>query len=466
MTLKRTVIYLLIVLILGAFSCTPPDPGQTKDPTLAQQEATDAFTELNSYINDAIMGNVAVNEMQESIFNGIKDKFMSSLSHDPDNGLANFGMGYLSYVRIIYSTKIRDYTIMVNTMLAESGSLSQFVYLYYFLPFGITNFFSTELAAISIGPKITASLPTGPIESFKISEVQNAIDTEVIAPLKAAIAYFDKAAANLGVNGSVTCKISDDDIEIDAADIYLQKALTSIALVGFQLLTTYDLALEDPNHIGTELTLDMTTMMNSEIMMNTLSYNLSSNSDFLDYRAGKHLSDIQSSLIVACTSLSSGMSSLAAETDDQSDDLIPKDNVSIPPEVFGLLDTALENAGITGTIAITNVQSLASILVDLLNGTREFQATAHFEGNPTDLPYSINLGKFFNTESIRFYLPAFDENFQPIGDFPDLSFNGSILKRDGVNFIKPSISEIGMIYFFLFPPFMPVIEEPPMVPPM
>jgi hypothetical protein len=422
---KKWILITLVILLIMAFpNCSPPGGekgGGIEDPTRSQQLAEEAFQALNDYINEVLHAADPARALNQGKLDDIEDTFQSSLSYDSDNALANLGMGLLSYTGVIFDQDLSEYVSTLNKLLHDYGSSLDMVLvgLFYNLGSLLDNVIFSGFSNINLPGSI--SIPATAQKELYISEIQQLIDDLFIPALQESISYFHKAAVNMN-NGFTTFSIEDETVEIDEGDVYIFEALGYAVLYNLQFITTYDLALDDPDNPGTELEIDSNTFNDEAAAKNIIKHNLDNNPAFLDYRNGKKISTVQTSMAALCTCVENAFASILNENDDQVDDFIQKDNLNLPQSLLDDINSALDEMGITQDV--TGIIDAATVAKDLVNGNQVITYTLN------GITFKVNFANFFDNDAyngVRDFLPEFDADLTPeSGSWPDLSFGGFV----------------------------------------
>ena len=273
----------------------------------------------------------AKNKMAEGNLDGANSDYLQVLSADPTNAEANFGAALLGVLGVAVDNNTR-------TLAAKFGAINT--------PATLNELFNSISAnqASSAVMNYSAFIQTAITPEVTPSEIQSYIKATLIPALEKALDRLAVVEANPNFKFIVTTKMSgaDKDREIDLGEIYSLDLLGSLMKAGLHELISYNWDFSTTNPL-------------SEESFGTLKSDGAGN-----------MTTAEDLYIRAMNKWIAGINYIDAETDDQTDDCIPKfDDPNLKNSVLtaiGLVKSSLTDGNTTFPIT-----SSESIVVNLKN---------------------------------------------------------------------------------------------------
>jgi hypothetical protein len=256
----------------------------------------------------------AESNLENGDLDGAYENYVAALSADPTNTEANFGAAILGILKVAVDENTRNLASKFNVTLPTNLNT-------------LFNTTTTTQATSIINLSVLTRTATSPV--ITPSEVQTYIKNTLIPALDTALARLVVVEANPDFKFIITTKMSkaSQDREIDLGEIYALDMLGSFIKAGLHEAIAYNWDYSTSNPLD-------------EATFGTLKSDGSAN-----------MAAARDAYIRMFAKWADGINFIAAETDDQSDDCIPK--FSNPEEkdkfleYISLVKNSLENGATT-----------------------------------------------------------------------------------------------------------------------
>lgn len=409
--LKRTLFLVIIGLVI--WGCDETTDPIDVDDQVANQFAQAGFTLLNQKLLDMEelddIPETGDELFSQADYDQIKTQFELALAENPDNALANFGMGIIEIAKINYDQELWD---MISDFDAELGSTRILNKQFSFL------FKSSFFTAKSLEKSLTR-------EAISIARVQDYIDKHVISRLQNSLDYLATAIA-LPDSVVIIIDTGEEILELDRAEIYAFRASVNAVIAGMKMITLYDLDMYDEDggydwldqldyndynelesydynsDTGT-LTLNYlaTPAEAEQQILEILHYNLTEREDFGEYRSGNSPVSIKNNMEACINDMDSMISYIEQETDDQSNDVIKYDYIIEMNDDISNLDPDAPNF----TANWENLHDVMNWMEELMDSEVTFNEDLNGDGQDTEIV--CDLSKMFDPglTDLKEYLP-------------------------------------------------------------
>ncbi|MEA1986082.1 MAG: hypothetical protein U9N76_01165 [Candidatus Marinimicrobia bacterium] len=319
--MKGKVFLVMMIVVLVVFTgCLFDDDGPSDaDKIQAQSKVLEANAEIVTFY-DELQGIEDDSLMLEAVenfdFEAVNVLYNEALEYDPNNEEALFGEALSGLLAISNNEEF-------NTMMDEFET-----YFEANPPFEVSgSILGKSLLGMTFKPQKNILLPTISIEKTtqllskisdadvpQFSEVQELIRTVIIPRINTSITNIQKLESNSDFSFIVEVAVGDTtiNIEFDLTEVYMVDAGLQGMKGEFTTALAYNLDIESYDDAGmvTALTLG---------------------SDFLALNSGgaADLSNAYSAINTGLEKVQSAIDYFKAETDDQSDDVIPNDDEGI-----------------------------------------------------------------------------------------------------------------------------------------
>ncbi len=402
-----------------------PDPPTEEEPT-ADELADDALNDLETLMNDIDMSDLDPSQGVEGVLSSadledMEESFQAVIDADPADAIGNMGMAMTTLASVAYRDSVAAAVDFINEAMGvetESSTSSSEVH-----------------AQVASGPQMIQALSTVsavPEDWDTIGEVQDELNA-ILQVVDETIVYMNTAIDGIG-SDAVQITVSGDTVVLDKADLYMFRVAVRNLQIPLAMSAVYDLRLFTDS--GEEFT--VTSDTTDTDLQEAVIYSLEENTSFLTRRTGgPTLANIRTAMKAGMDDAVAAYNGMMAREGDQTQYLIPNDELEIPSEFYTEIEADVAAAGVEG-LNLSSVGDIRDVIEDILDGERIVTA----EIGRTD--YEINLGNLFDTtDGLREWLPRefvvalIKEDRPPEGwSLPDPSFDGvvdPVLSEEDVN---------------------------------
>jgi hypothetical protein len=395
----------------------------TADEPTADELADDALNNLETLMNDIDMSGFDPSQGAEGVLSSadlenMEESFQAVIDADPANAVGNMGMAMTTLASVAYRDSVAAAVDFINEAMGvetESSTSSSEVH-----------------AQVASGPQMIQALSTVsavPEDWNTIGEVQDELNA-ILQVVDESIVYMNTAIDGIG-SDTIQITVSGDTVVLDKADLYIFRVAVRNLQIPLAMSIVYDLRLFTESGEFT-VTSDTTDSELQEAVIYSLE-----NTSFLTRRTGgPTLADIRTAMKAGMDDAVAAYNGMMAREGDQTQYLIPNDELEIPSEFYTEIESGFAEAGVH--VDLASVADIRDLIEDILDG--EPTLTAEIGG--TD--YTINLGNLFDTtEGLREWLPTefivaliSQGELPKAWSFPDPSFDGVVipdLSEDDVN---------------------------------
>ncbi len=342
------IILLGILLSLSLTSCfdTSTDSNNNTDVSAANVIARQGMDLLNNEITR--LNNTEPSPNMQSVlptatYNVIKAKFTQALESDSDNPMANVGLAILDIVDLNYDNELWS-------LYEDVDSLSA----------GDKGFLNNQFGFLANSPTVLfKSFQMSRSNPLSIMRFQNFVKNSVIPRLDNAKQRLTNAI-NLAESDSILVNTGEENLVINAGEIYAFKAEVELFTAAFQMMTAYDWDMIDQQHSYQWIT-DMQNIIGQEYDSNDafaydisndvltikywdhdlndadvkqqekaakiLKYNIDSNPSFATLTSQSSLASAKANIQAAIQDVQDGMDHILAETGPQTNHVIKIQNI-------------------------------------------------------------------------------------------------------------------------------------------
>jgi len=356
--------------------------------------------------------------MLQSTFNAIEVKFQAAMSLDANNPTACLGMSILDFIRINYDQELWD-------MIDDIIDLDE----------GSGRILNNQIRFFAQSPKIVLKQLQGTkTNELSIHRLQNHIITFVLPRINSSLTRLNHAIA-LADSNSIMIDTGEEWVEVDCGEIYAFRAAVNLVYAAFNMMVAYDFDLKDDqnshgwlnefleieeNHEYTEDVYDyslengnltvyrydsgyswgLADAQREEFVGKLIKYNLEHKPSFGTISGQNYLNKARDAIRAAAADIRSGTDYIMNETDDQSNDVIKKENIISLNNEFSSIDENDPNF-MQGWTSIHDVADWVETVL-----------TQSYQLNENGVTFSVNLSAFFagNLNDVRAYLPYHNWN--------------------------------------------------------
>ena len=395
--MKPVKIFIAVLMVFALFvACwdSPTDDEekdkQTTDPEKAERVVASADSVVEEMINESESGS----DIMEYI-EGAADLYKEAAIADPDNSHANFGAALFNFQKIVDH---RDVAMIRDTLEdwdSESDDLDHARYYVtrvfmhnessFFIPeddgWGWEEQIDPEEAFFALMYFVQNSLSSQDI----ITLLQDSIDNTLIASLDESIAFMDNVHDDPAFTFILSSDMTgdDQDYEIDLGEAYMISAAMHVMRASLKIMNAYQLSIPGATSIS-----DYT---DETKVLPLLKAQDEGDGAFLKLRSTKMLPAAKQDLIDALTNIELGSAFIKSETDDQSNDIIKREDLT-EGEQDMREDFSGEDMPIVPLKDASGITDLVSRIKTMLDGP--FDVIIDEEDDSETL--SINLSAFFN----------------------------------------------------------------------
>jgi len=312
--------------------------------------------------------------------------YKEAAAADPSNSKANFGAALFSFQGLFDNS---DMKMLVETLADWAEDYDDLDYPEYYVTryflFGEEDFeiktdwggWEEGVNPMSAFMALLYLVQDSLTKSDLIALLQETIDASLIGTLDEAITYMDRVLADENFIFAVTTEMTgeDDEFELDLGEAYFISASMRVVRASLKILNAYRLSI--PGMTGAADLFDPTTML-PLIKKQDLD-----GGDFLALRSSSILPSAKKDLLDALALVDKAAAFIRAETDDQMDDLIKKQDLTeadgdIDSEFAADMDVPVPLLRGTGGIS-----ELTSNLRTMLSGPFEVEVEEPLGGSRT-----------------------------------------------------------------------------------
>ncbi|MBN2569946.1 MAG: hypothetical protein JXB42_11005 [Deltaproteobacteria bacterium] len=415
---KRSLLTLALIVgilmwgcnLMGSDSKDDPAPDPSEDELT--QEAMDDVQTLITQSGDMDSPDEMIESMTE-----MDETFDQILTANPQNYLGNLGKAFTSLFDLYSNEDVMAVGEYMGSALGSS--------------------FNGDMPPLTIMPSLSISKSIELGDGTVIDESEVILNT-VIPALDQAIAYMETAVSNIGSEVIVVMDPDSEEIEIDKSDLMMALAVLYGLKGELHMMVVIDTELIDPD-TGEALTPDDITMMADldeegllEIFMANITPSPDYEGNFLGFKNETSLPLAKAAFLDCADAFDAFYTNLMAETDDQENDLISKDNLYLPAEFFSQTEDWLAEGGVI--VSISTIPDLVEFIKDVINA--EVTAVVTIPTDTEEYDLHVTPGAFFDwdtntTNAFRDFVVEFDEDMLPI--FPqgfDFTLGGILASGD------------------------------------
>lgn len=373
--MKLTGIFCALILGLAIFGCGGDKGTSPIDPAGAQAEAQ--------------LGDQA---LASGDFEAASQHYEAALQKDPSNPQANIGAAITDIYLLQNDPEVAQLFGYIGGSPAfpirSSGRESARSRVERLTAFGDTRF--QPLSPVRAVGRLTAM---GTEDPPLLSDVQRVIRTKVLPRLERAEERLNRAEQNPSWRFLLPPSVTNepDTIEVDLGEVYAVDAVVNAVQGWLQILVAYNF--DTPNGAANP----------ESLLANGTAFGT------LHTGGAVYLGAARNNWMRADTQLEAGIAFIDNETDDQSNDVIPRDAVHLPEFLAWKAEFDKLQTSLSAPVAVS--------VTDCASG---------------EVSVNVQIGRFFTTPITDFKtkLPAhtFDENHEPVLTepltFPDPTFNG------------------------------------------
>jgi len=404
----KFVFMVVLCILISIVGCDKSTTGSEVDDELANAYAQEGFNLLNQTILD-------IEEIPEDpqsgddifpelVYDEIKSLFEQALEVNPENAMANLGMGILEIASVNYDEELWD---LISDFDDE---------------FGDTRIFNGQFSLLMKIPRwymiyLNNSLRD---DTISLARIQNYIDSNVLPKLNTSLIHLDYAI-NLSDDNPIIINTGEELVELDNGEIYVFRASLYSVMAAMKMATLYDMDMFDENgtydwinelsfeddgdvayynyNSGTQ-TLYLEYHFDGYVAAESLGfhilkYNLENRPEFLQYRTGNTPASIQDDLENLLTDLQNAVDYISNEGDNQDDDIIKFEYIVEFNEEIG----GINPGGPNFTQGWETIDDIIDWAQQLLDGEYTFEED--------DVTITVNLSASFNPglQDLKDYFP-------------------------------------------------------------
>ncbi len=245
--------------------------------------------------------------------------------------------------------------------------------------------------------------------------LQNVIDTSIIPTIDEAIGYIEKAAADDDFVFPLTTQMTgeDDAFELDCGEAHVIAAMLHLARAGFGMMNAYQFS------FGAQHVTDYSDEM---YLISLVRLQDETDGTFLKLRSTNRLPAVKQHLLTALGHVEDGAAFISAETDNQLDDLIKRQDLTDGNDEVEI-EFADDNMPFPVLRNATGIADLAGRIKTMLDGPVTMEVEGH-----TPSTISINLSAFLANG-----IPDF-KNILPYHEWVDAEEMNSVFSGIGLDY--------------------------------
>jgi hypothetical protein len=411
--------------------CFLNDPEAPPPHSFGADDADSLFAELVTRVQSFSQAE-SYSDVVAKQFTDLRDGFDDIIQQDPANQKANVGYIVSSVLSLNTSTKIRTMADSLDAYFQaldtdENGAVLGKAFRKQGI-IGLSKGLGAKTAALAMAQTKKPAFPT----FITMSYIQSILESELL-PVLDDVVEATQRLENCSET-SIPVIIADegeaDTFEIDKGEIYVLDGFVHYLRAYSNWLCAYHFDLYAPNttnyswidslaHSGSSYGATSYRISGDSLyhcsmygvdsvetmMLRTLKYNLG-RTDFLTLRAKNH-AQVKQNLQAVPTLLKTGIASIRAETDDQSDDIIKLDDILDLDEELVDIPAELIEEGVSTSLAnkFQSPETLLDFVTELLSGPVAFDETI----DSVHIQLTVNVSAFFDNpvQDLRTLLPKY-----------------------------------------------------------
>ena len=374
--IKVTATALMSVCVVGCSSTddggNPVGTGNLPEPTQEEQEAsratsTDARTEMERVLTTGVHDADEI-DLDRLDFGEADRLYQEAITTDPNNTEAQFGAAVAHLLALSSNANVR----------AVQDSIDAFT--------------EDEAPGVALLPLIPAKMTQQALENpLTVSDLQATVDEEIIPAIDYALERLSIVEADPEFVFTLTPEMigeDEDPVEIDLGEVYMLDAQLRLLKATLLVTTAYDF---DFDYEGNYEWLKEYGL-NENVLRHLI--RMDKTGTFMTLKSATSMQNAKAQILTAISKMEMGLESIRAETDDQDDDLITKEDIEDLDAEFDLSEEGDDTPLFFREIRSTD--DVLSKAREALDGTVEIEAD--FDANE-DTPKStivFDLGKFFD----------------------------------------------------------------------
>ena len=376
--IKVTATALMSVCVVGCSSTDGGNPvgtGNLPEPTQEEQEAsralsTDARTEMERVLTTGVHDADEI-DLDRLDFGEADRLYQEAITTDPNNTEAQFGAAVAHLLALSSDANVR----------AVQDSIDAF-----------TEDEAPGANKVALLPLIPAKMTQQALENpLTVSDLQATVDEEIIPAIDYALERLSIVEADPEFVFTLTPEMigeDEDPVEIDLGEVYMLDAQLRLLKATLLVTTAYDF---DFDYEGNYEWLKEYGL-NENVLRHLI--RMDKTGTFMTLKSATSMQNAKAYILTAISKMEMGLESIRAETDDQDDDLITKEDIEDLDAEFDLSEEGDDTPLFFREIRSTD--DVLSKAREALDGTVEIEAD--FDANE-DTPKStivFDLGKFFD----------------------------------------------------------------------
>ncbi len=326
--------FLALVMVLVFFSACETTPtggenGTEIDIEKSERLVASADSVVMEMINAGEGGSsssVMMNYMKEA-----EQLYKEAIGANPGNSHANFGAALFGFQSILDHPDIK---MIKDTLKSWDEDIENLDHAKYY----VTQYFMHGMSGIWMNDEMGGYYQQiNPFSAFAvllyfvqnsltnqdmIALIQNSIDNTLIAELDESIGYMDAVLSDDNFTFILSPEMTDDDnaIELDSGEAYMISAIMHMLRGSLKIMNAYKLSV--PGTAG------ISDYINETTILPLIKNQDENNGAFLTLRNNTILPSAKQDLIDVMTMVENGVNFIKSETDDQINDIIPKQDIT------------------------------------------------------------------------------------------------------------------------------------------
>lgn len=377
--IKVTATALMGACIVGCSSTdeggNPVGTGDQPDATQEEQEASratsaEARTEIERVLTSGVHDADEI-DLDQLNFGEADRLYQDAIATDPNNTEAQFGAALAHLLALSSDANVRAVQDSVDAFMEDEGPVAN---------------------KVALLPLIPAKMIQQALENpLTVSDLQATVNEEIIPAIDYALERLSIVEAAPEFVFTLTPEMigeDEDPVEIDLGDVYMLDAQLRLLKATLLVTTAYDFDFDfEGNYEWLEEYGSNENVLRHLIRMDKTG-------TFMTLKSANSMQNAKAQILTAISKMEMGLESIRAETDDQDDDLITKEDIEDLDAEFDLSEEGDDTPLFFREIRSTN--DVLSKAREALEGTVEIEAD--FDADE-DTPKSVvvfDLGKFFD----------------------------------------------------------------------
>jgi hypothetical protein len=402
---------LMLLLAVGCFENSPTDEEGDGGDVVTDPEAVERLVATaDSMVTDMIgvdsEGPEDLSALQTQMAE-IEAVYKEAAAADPTDGRANFGAALFGFQSVINDPELTEITDMLDEWTEKTDDLDHARwYLTEIFMNGENDFLIREDFGWSrnefVDPleamfTLMYFFEQSTANTELIAWGQELMDTVVLTELDEAITYMERVLGDDDFTYEITQEMTGDDesFEIDLGEAYMIAGTMRLFRSVFTMLTAYDM-----NIPGARLS----DYSDSSVMFALLEKQDTTSGPFLKLRDMNRLPRARQEMLKALDHVDDAVAFISAETDDQLDDIIKREDVT---EADDEIDSSFGDFGDDNPLPLfrgtAGILDLTDRIRTMLSGP--FDIEIEMEGGTETI--SIDLSAFLNNAiaDVKTFLP-------------------------------------------------------------